>query len=203
MCDKIIETVMEIIRELAEQWQELTEKGDKKTRAELAKNIQKEFGDNLVLSDLDLEVEERGIFGIIGLNGSGKTTLLRVLVGFYRPEEGHVFFKGRDIKKQDIKRSFGFATQDNCFYDNLTVEENLKYFGGLYGLTKEFLEKNIKEVLELVELYDARGTLAGNLSTGMQRRLDIACAIIHKPEVLILDEPTEDLDPKLRIRMLQ
>ena len=166
------------------------------------KGVSKSFSSNQVLRDINLSIPAGGIFGIIGINGSGKTTLLKVLIGFYNSDKGEVFFKGRDIKKQDISRSFGFATQDNCFYDKLTVEENIKYFGRLYGLKEDFINEHMKNLLLLVKLYDAKDKVADELSSGMKRRLDLACALIHDPEVLILDEPTEDLDPSLRSDML-
>lgn len=166
------------------------------------KGVSKSFGSNVVLNDINLSIPSGGIFGIIGINGSGKTTLLKVLIGFYNSNKGEVFFKGKDIKKQDISMSFGFATQDNCFYDKLTVEENIKYFGRLYGLKEDFINEHMKNLLLLVKLYDAKDKVADELSSGMKRRLDLACALIHDPEVLILDEPTEDLDPSLRSDML-
>lgn len=165
----------------------------------------KKFGKNLVLNGVDMDISPGDLFGIIGVNGSGKTTLLKTLIGFYRPTKGIVSFRGHNIKdvSDEIKMSFGFASQENSFYGKLNVEENIKYFGGLYGLTNEFVDAHIENVLRLVDLYDARKTLANNLSNGMKRRLDIACALIHDPPVLILDEPTQDLDPALRKGMLK
>ena len=97
-----------------------------------------------------------------------------------------------------IKRDFGFTTQDSSFYPKLTVEENIRYFGSLYGLTRKDINENLEKVLPLMDLNHVRDVLAENLSGGMQRRLDMACSLIHVPRVLILDEPTEDLDPLLR-----
>lgn len=167
-------------------------------------NVEKSFGKKSVLSGVNLEIKHGEIMGIIGVSGSGKTTILRLIIGFYKPSSGEITFNGKDIKKQMniIDRNFGFATQDDSFYGDLTAEENIRFFGKLYGLNNAFLENNIDNVLDLVELYDEKKVLARNLSGGMQRRLDIACSLVHDPTVLILDEPTEDLDPMLRAELL-
>lgn len=162
--------------------------------------ISKRFDRVQALNNVDLVIPPKKVSGIIGVSGSGKTTLLKTLIGFYRPTKGKVTYKGKELVKQlkEVKRDFGFATQDDSFYGKLTVEENLKYFGRLYGLTNKFLEVQINNLLKLVDLEEARHSLAENLSTGMKRRLDIACALVNDPKVLILDEPTQDLDPALR-----
>lgn len=164
------------------------------------RGVSKRFGNHVVLDHLDLDIPENDIFGIIGVNGSGKTTLLRLLVGFYTPTEGEVYYRGKRLKEvlKQAKHEIGFTTQENSFYPQLTVEENLKYFGALYGLSSDRIQKNMHDLLTLVELDDCRDVLGQHLSGGMQRRLDLACSLIHDPKLLILDEPTEDLDPLLR-----
>ncbi len=164
-------------------------------------NIAKSFGKKKVLTEVNLEIKPGKIFGIIGVNGSGKTTLLKLLVGFYKVDKGSISFKGKDVIEN--LRTFGFATQSDSFYGKLTAAENVRYFGELYGLTDEFINAHMENILNLVQLWDAKDVLAENLSTGMKRRLDIACALVHDPAILILDEPTEDLDPGLRIEMLK
>lgn len=164
-------------------------------------NVSKSFDRKCVLKEINLEIKPGKILGIIGVNGSGKTTLLKLLIGFYKADKGNISFKGESIAK-NIRR-FGFATQSDSFYGKLTVAENIRYFGELYGLTDEFINTHMENILNLVQLLDAKDVLAENLSTGMKRRLDIACALIHDPSVLILDEPTEDLDPALRVEILK
>ncbi|MCX6711592.1 MAG: ABC transporter ATP-binding protein [Candidatus Woesearchaeota archaeon] len=166
--------------------------------------VTKRFGNNLVLNNISLGIPEGKILGLIGISGSGKSTILKLLIGFYRPNKGQILYNGKSIFKnsKDIRRTFGFSTQDNCFYGKLTVEENIRYFGELYGLTRQFIDNHIEEVLNLVQLNYVKDKLAENLSTGMQRRVDLACALIHDPKILILDEPTEDLDRMLRKEML-
>ena len=167
-------------------------------------NITKKFGNHIVLSGLSLTIPKEGIFGIMGLSGSGKTTLLNILIGFWQPTSGNVYYNFVDIQKNQhlIKQIFGFATQEGSVYPNLTVEENLRYFGKLYNIPTRELEKRIYELIKQFELLDSRNQYAKELSTGMYRRLDIACSLIHNPKVLILDEPTGNLDPILRKKVM-
>ncbi len=174
-------------------------------------NVNKFFSENKVIEGVNLDIYSGEIFGIIGASGSGKTTLLNMMVGFLPPDSGEVYFQDTNIVEgtknsqfrpvlenlNEVKKKFGFAAQMASFYSKLTVFENLDYFGALYNLTKEARLTNINTLLSLVELNNARDIQAKNLSGGMRRRLDIACALIHDPSILILDEPTSDLDPML------
>jgi len=178
-------------------------------------HLTKRFGKNTVLKRISLDIYEGEIFGLVGASGSGKTTLLRDIIGYLTPEHGDVkfrydyFVKTRKktstpiyasvYKHQKLARNlFGFGSQEPSFYKKLTTKENLKYFGSLYNLPKKALDSNTEILLTLMDLKHAENTLAGDLSGGMERRLDIACALIHDPEILLLDEPTSDLDPLLR-----
>ncbi|MFH1316914.1 MAG: ABC transporter ATP-binding protein [Candidatus Woesearchaeota archaeon] len=173
-------------------------------------NVNKSFKDNDVLRNINFEIDQGDLFGIIGLSGSGKTTILNILIGFIEPEKGDVkikLYEKSDYEsvfknRKDIENYFGFASQESSFYKKLTAEENLLHFASLYGLRKSDAQKRAKELLDLMELSDSNKTLAGDLSGGMQKRLDIACSMIHSPKVLILDEPTADLDPFLRREMM-
>lgn len=167
-------------------------------------NITKKFGTNTVLNNLSLNIPCTGIFGIMGLSGCGKTTLLNTIIGFWQPDNGKVFYNKIEIKKNQriINQIFGFATQDGSIYPKLTVQENLQYFGKLYNMESREINARITELLRFVELDDARDTKASELSTGMYRRLDIACSLIHSPKVLIMDEPTGNLDPVLRKKIM-
>jgi len=172
--------------------------------------IKKKYDDHLVLDNISFDIYDGELFGIIGGSGSGKTTLLNTIVGFLHPDSGEVYFRNKNIQdpgnsqlrsvvtnSKEVKKRFGVAAQTPSFYNRLTVFENLDFFGSLYGLGREARLTNINTLLELVQLENARDIKGGNLSGGMQRRLDIACALIHDPDVLILDEPTSDLDPRL------
>ncbi|MFH2020818.1 MAG: ABC transporter ATP-binding protein [archaeon] len=163
--------------------------------------LKKHFGSNKVIDEIDLEIMSGEIFGIIGSSGSGKTTFLNMIIGYLKPDSGSVLFLSADgsLKNvadnaQDVKKRFGFAVQQPSFYENLTVFENLDYFGSLYGLSPDARLNNINALLEMVDLQHARDIISKNLSGGMQRRLDIACSLMHHPDMLILDEPTSDLD---------
>jgi ABC-2 type transport system ATP-binding protein len=170
----------------------------------------KVFGGSYIFNDISLSIKQGEILGIIGGSGSGKTTLLNLLVGFLKPERGDIMFMDTQIlqgsenslrsvykNQKHLKSMYGFASQVPSFYPNLTVFENLRYFGTLYNLSKESIQANSDHLLELMDLNYAKKTLAKKLSGGMKRRLDIACSLIHDPKILILDEPTADLDPVL------
>ena len=180
------------------------------------RNLSKSFGNKIVLRNINIEIFSGEILGLIGMSGHGKTTFLNTLIGFLRPEIGDVEFKLEHLldyenatdqfrsvyySHDEAKHIFGFAAQNPSFYSELTVEENLDYFGAMYGLSKDIRRTNTKILLNLIGIYNSRQVKARNLSGGMQKRLDIACALIHDPKILILDEPTADLDPVLRKQM--
>ena len=178
-------------------------------------NLSKRFKHKCVLNNINLDIYHGEILGIIGVSGAGKTTLLRSIIGFIKPNNGNAFIRIKPLLRQNneaynhfepisskFNKLFGFATQDSSFYPQLSVKENLFYFANLYNLTGEIVKKNAYMILKLVGLYNERDVLAKDLSQGMQKRLDIACAMIHNPRILILDEPTADLDPNLRRQIL-
>lgn len=167
--------------------------------------VTKKFGKNTVLNEINLTIPENKITGIIGASGEGKSTILKLIASFYKPTEGNILYRKRNIKKDisNIKKIFGISIEEGSFYENLTVKENLFHFGSLYKVDKKTLKRRIPGIMKFVGLYTAKDILAKNLSLGMKKRLDLACAIIHKPKVLILDEPTADLDPILRQQMMK
>jgi len=166
------------------------------------KNLTKKFGKHIVLDEINLEIEQGDRFGIIGISGSGKTTILNILIGYYKPTDGAILYRGLKPHMKAIRKIFGFATQEGSFYPKLTVMENLFYFGRLFNMKHSQIKSRAKELIRLVELEGFRNIMASKMSVGMQFRLDLACAMIHNPDVLILDEPTEGLDPKLRKEIL-
>jgi ABC-2 type transport system ATP-binding protein len=159
--------------------------------------IKKMFKNHAVLDGLEFAVNKGDLLGLIGKSGEGKTTFLRVLIGFYKIDTGIILFEGNDITKktQQILKHVGFCTQDNSFYPELTIEENMRYYGRLYGIKRKALKERIEELLKLVSLYDRKDKFASQISGGMKRRLDFAIALLHSPAILILDEPTAGLDP--------
>ncbi len=168
------------------------------------RNLNVSFGKLEVLKNLNLTIHEGEVFGVIGMSGVGKTTLLLTIVGFLKPTSGEVSYNyngsfiTKDKNPRFVKEIFGFSTQDPSFYPELTVKQNLAYFASLYKLSPEVRKENVKRALELVGLEEFENVEAGRLSGGMKKRLDIACSIIHRPKILLLDEPTADLDPITR-----
>lgn len=167
--------------------------------------LSKSFAENLVLDTIDLDIKTGEIFGIIGTSGAGKTTLLNLMVGFLKPDQGDVLLSLPDGSIQSIlkspnliKKHIGFSTQTPSFYNRLSVLENLQHFAKLYHIPEPDLTRRCNALVELVGLKEAKDVAAANLSGGMQKRLDIACALLPDPRILILDEPTADLDPILR-----
>ena len=169
------------------------------------KKVTKVFGKNKVLDEIDLSIPESKITGIVGASGEGKSTILKLIASFYKVTSGEITYFRRDINTDmnNIKKSFGLAIEDGSFYENLTVYENLYHFGKLFGIDRKTLKRRINGIIYFIGLDGSKGVLAKNLSLGMKKRLDLACALVHKPSVLVLDEPTADLDPLLRNQMLK
>lgn len=174
------------------------------------REVSKEYNKHSILDDVNIAIEEGDLYGIIGESGSGKTTLLNLITGFINPSNGTVHYqinltqRPRNLRRDlhEIKKILGFTPQHSSFYPKLTVKENLIHFGKLYGLKRSTLITNGRNLLKFTKLFEHRNKLAENLSEGMQRRLDIACSLIHRPKVLVLDEPTADLDPLLQKEIL-
>lgn len=174
----------------------------------VVRQVTKKYGSRTILENLTFEIHRGEILGLIGASGAGKTTLLHMLVGFVPSSSGEILFRAhqhgsvveRNVSEhqQTLSRFYGFASQNPSFYEKLTVVENLRYFGQMYDLSDTAIEKNAEVLLQLMGLKASAHLLAEHLSGGMKRRLDIACALIHNPPILVLDEPTADLDPVLR-----
>ena len=172
-------------------------------------DVTKDFNRYRALDNVNIAIEHGDILGVIGQSGCGKTTLLNLIAGFSKPSRGKVVYRSKSQHKERdlhenlhlIKKNIGFTPQHNSFYDKLTVKENLIHFGKLYKMPFSELKANIISLLKFTKLYEHRNKLAGNLSGGMQKRLDISCSLIHRPKILILDEPTADLDPILKREM--
>jgi ABC-2 type transport system ATP-binding protein len=164
------------------------------------RNLYKSFGDEQVLKDIDLTVEPGEIFGLIGPSGSGKSTLIRTLTGYFEPSKGEVEVLGHAPASfsREQSRMMGFMPQGFVLYQQLSVRQNLNFVAGLYGLKLLERRRLVREALEFVELWDHRRKAAAEISGGMQRRLQLAAALVHKPRLLFIDEPTANLDPVLR-----
>jgi ABC-2 type transport system ATP-binding protein len=162
--------------------------------------LHKRFGAFAALSGVDLVIPEGLTYGLIGPNGSGKTTLIRILTGLSKPSDGAAIVLGYPMPDRRPAAQIGYMTQAEALYQDLTLEENLRFFGRIYGITGAALAERITELLALVSLSDRRRSLVETLSGGMKRRLSLACALVHRPKLLILDEPTVGVDPELRIQ---
>ncbi len=164
------------------------------------KNIQKTFRGNTILNEFNLQIRENEIFALIGKSGCGKSTVLKILLGVYKPSRGELLYNGEDLirNRKLLKNIVGYVSQENSFYELLSVRENLEFFGKLYKVSKEDIEFRIKNLLHLVRLESAADTISSNLSGGMKRRLEFAISLIHNPHILILDEPFAGLDIELR-----
>ncbi len=165
-----------------------------------ARNLRQSFGAEKVLKGIDFAVEGGEIFGLIGPSGAGKSTLVRAFTGYLKPSEGEarVFERPPTAFRAADRRRIGFMPQDFVLYRELSIRQNLNFVAGLYGLTFFKRRRLVGEALEFVELWEHRRKVAANISGGMQRRLQLAAAIVHEPELLFVDEPTASLDPVLR-----
>lgn len=175
-------------------------RGDEANPAIRFEHVSKSFGDATVVDDLSLEVAPNQIFGMIGPSGCGKSTTVRMLVGVLKPNKGTVRVLGREPHAFTTKEraGIGYTPQGFYLYPTLTVQENAKFVAALYGVGWRTRGKRVRETLELLEIWDARKRLARDISGGMQRRLALACALLHHPTLLLVDEPTAGLDPMLR-----
>ncbi len=164
------------------------------------KNLTKKFGEFTAVGDVSFSVNEGEIFAFLGPNGAGKTTTIKMLTTLLEPTAGEVKVNGFDLKHQrnDVRLSFGIVFQDPSLDDELTAYENMEFHGVLYGEKNPNRAKRIKELLELVDLWDRKDDLVKNYSGGMKRRLEIARSLIHTPKIIFLDEPTVGLDPQTR-----
>lgn len=164
------------------------------------KGLMQKLGGEEILKGIDLAVEKGEIFGLIGPSGAGKSTLMRVLTGYLKPSGGEVRVLGRPPRDFDAvdRRSIGFMPQSFVLYDGLSIRQNLNFVAGLYGMRFMRRRRRIREILEFIELWDDRRRVAGRISGGMRRRLQLAAALVHEPRLIFVDEPTANLDPILR-----
>ncbi len=163
-------------------------------------NLTKKFGDFVAVDRVSIEVYTGEIFGFLGANGAGKTTTIRMLCGLLLPTGGEGRVAGFDIntEPEKIKQNIGYMSQKFSLYDDLQIEENLTFFGGVYGLSAEVIERRGREIMERLGLWSRRSELTLDLPLGFKQRLALGCAVMHEPRILFLDEPTAGVDPIAR-----
>lgn len=168
------------------------------------KNLEKSYKENKVIKGVSFEVIEGEILCLLGPNGAGKSTTINILTGALCYGAGEITYKGRVIKNSDraFKQQLGIVPQDIALYEDISAEQNLRFFASLYGLRGKKLDERTAEALEFAELTERAKDKVNTFSGGMKRRLNIACAIAHHPEVLIMDEPTVGIDPQSRNHIL-
>jgi len=162
-----------------------------------ANNLFKSFGDFVAVDNLNLKIKKGEVFGFLGPNGAGKTTSIKMMVGLLRPTGGQILVDGKDIAQAD-RLKIGICPQDIVLWESLTCKESLKFMGEMYEVPDDILKTRVENLLEDLILMDKANTLVSNLSGGMKRRLNLAMALIHSPEIVVLDEPSEGLDPQSR-----
>lgn len=170
----------------------------------LVEQLEKSYGEVRAVNGVSFEVPPGEIFGLLGPNGAGKTTTIHCLCGLISPTSGRVRIAGADVQRDRVaaRRQMGFAPQELALYESLSARENLEYWAGVYDLRGEDLRQRVGEALELAGLADRGREPVRRFSGGMKRRLNFACAIVHRPRVLLLDEPTAGVDPQSRARLL-
>jgi ABC-2 type transport system ATP-binding protein len=161
-------------------------------------DLSKSFKTQHVLKNVSLDIRPGEIYGLLGPSGSGKTTLIKMMIGLELPSSGIVTFKGNKLKAKEVYPSIGYMAQSDALYEELTAKENLAFTASLYGLKKERRKQQIEKVMEMVDLLPHLDKPVHQFSGGMKRRLSLASALLHDPDVLFLDEPTVGIDPVLR-----
>lgn len=167
--------------------------------------VSKNFGDITAVDKMSLDIEQGEIFGLLGPNGAGKSTAINMIVGLLSIDRGTISILGKDVRKDSMttRSNIGIVPQDIAIYEDLSSFENVKFFASLYGLRGRELDAAAREALEFTGLSEKAKSFPKDFSGGMKRRLNIACAIAHKPKLIIMDEPTVGIDPQSRNHILQ
>lgn len=168
--------------------------------AVVTENLVKRFGNFVAVDHVTMSVKPGEIFGFLGPNGAGKSTTIRILCGLLAPTEGRAVVNGFDAARdaESVKQSLGYMSQRFSLYDDLTVEENIDFFSGVYGVARNERDERKEQVLKMAGLVESRGLITRSLAGGWKQRLALGCAILHSPPIVFLDEPTSGVDPIAR-----
>ncbi|MFA5403519.1 MAG: ABC transporter ATP-binding protein [Ignavibacteria bacterium] len=165
-----------------------------------AENLTKKFGNFTAVNSISFSVKKGEIYGFLGANGAGKTTAIRMLCGLSTPTSGKATVAGFDVYKQteNIKKNIGYMSQKFSLYEDLTVNENINFYGGIYGLTDKEIKEKTEYLLDILKIEDAKNKLIKSLPLGWKQKLAFSISIIHNPKIVFLDEPTGGVDPVTR-----
>lgn len=167
-----------------------------------ARNLTKKFGDFTAVKGISFEVFKGEIFGFLGANGAGKTTAIKMLIGISKPSSGEATIAGYDVRNNSemVKKSIGYMSQRFSMYDDLTIRENITFFGGIYGLNRKQIKLKTEKLIEELHLHHVAGKLVGSLPLGWKQKLAFSVSLLHEPKIVFLDEPTSGVDPITRRR---
>lgn len=164
------------------------------------KNLTKAFGNFTAVKSISFDVFKGEIFGFLGANGAGKTTAMKMLIGISKPTAGEALITGFDVKRnaEMVKKSIGYMSQKFSMYDDLTLKENITFFGGIYGLSKAQIKQKTEKLIDELALQEVADKLVGSLPLGWKQKLSFSVALLHEPKIIFLDEPTGGVDPITR-----
>jgi len=167
-------------------------------------NLHKDFGEVYAVKGVDFEIQRGEVFSLLGPNGAGKSTIISMIAGLLKPNQGEILILGNSVEKDPLatKAAIGVVPQEIALYEDLSAKENLNFWGKMYGMRGSDLSQRVDEVLDTIGLTERQKGRVGKYSGGMKRRLNIGIALLHKPDVVIMDEPTVGIDPQSRRRIL-
>lgn len=163
-------------------------------------NLTKMFGDFTAVNNISFQVGKGEVFGFLGANGAGKTTAMKMLIGILKPTLGNAQVAGFDVKSnaEDVKKNIGYMSQHFSLYNDLTIKENITFFGGIYGLKKSAIKEKTQALIDELGLHDVANKLVGSLPLGWKQKVAFSVSLLHNPKIIFLDEPTGGVDPKTR-----
>lgn len=169
------------------------------------KDVFKKYDQLVAVDNISLDVKEGEIFGLLGPNGAGKTTIINMIIGLTKINSGEIRIFDKEMNKheKEVKQNIGIVPQEIAVFEDLTAEENVAYFGKIYGVKRNIIKEEVEDALNFVGLWDKRKIFPKKFSGGMKRRLNIACGIVHKPKLIIMDEPTVGIDAQSRNVILE